>query len=331
MQRHNSRILVVDDEPDLRELLTDALADGDVEVTTAASGAEAIALAQSNPVDFIVTDLCLGDCTGLEVLDRVRRDGGDVPAVVMTGRGDAQALSEASRHHPVELMVKPLDVERLRDTIRRELSRRDEGGRWRRRTVRLRQVARNINRDRKRVVEQLDTTCADLTEAYRNLCGQMKRQRALLYYQQELLRARDDDDAFRLLFRTLVQQSGPLFGVAMVCDAAAELRVVGRFGVPQPDGLRFGQLLAKPLIDMVLANPQCILLDATDETDLFDESIRKYLVGVNVLAVPLIPAPGEMIGLVVLYRKGEQPFTETDLSLIETLAAPTAIAVERND
>jgi len=82
---------------------------------------------------------------------------------------------------------------------------------------------------------------------------------------------------------------------------------------------------------MVLANPQCILLDATDETDLFDESIRKYLVGVNVLAVPLIPAPGEMIGLVVLYRKGEQPFTEADLALIETLAAPTAIAVERND
>lgn len=331
MQSHNPRILVVDDEPALRELLLDALADFDVDVSAAASGSEAIAMARSAPVDFIVTDLCLGDSNGLDVLDQLRLHGGDIPAVVMTGQGDARAMSEASRRHPVELMVKPLDVERLRTTIRRELSRRDEGGRWQRRTQRLRQVARSINRDRKQAIEQLQTTCADLTEAYRNLCGQMKDQKTLLTYQQELLHARNDDDVFRLLFRTLVSHSGPLYGVAMACDAQAELHVVGRFGVPQPDGLRFGQALAKPLIDMILANPQCVLMDCTEETELFDESIRKRLVGVTVLAVPLIPAPGEMIGVVVLYRKGEQPFTDEDVALVDSLANPTAIAVERND
>ena len=47
--------------------------------------------------------------------------------------------------------------------------------------------------------------------------------------------------------------------------------------------------------------------------------------------MPLIPAPGEMIGLAVLYRKGEQPFTEQDLGLAEMISLPTATAVRRND
>ena len=44
-----------------------------------------------------------------------------------------------------------------------------------------------------------------------------------------------------------------------------------------------------------------------------------------------LPTEGEMIGLVVLYRKGEQPFLNEDLALAELLAPPTALAVRRND
>ena len=47
--------------------------------------------------------------------------------------------------------------------------------------------------------------------------------------------------------------------------------------------------------------------------------------------MPLIPAPGEMIGLVVLYRKGEQPFCDSDMAMAEMIALPTALAVRRND
>ena len=63
----------------------------------------------------------------------------------------------------------------------------------------------------------------------------------------------------------------------------------------------------------------------------FDESIRRYLPGVTALVLPLVPAPGELIGLVVLYRKGEQPFLDDDVALAEVVGHPTAIAVRRND
>ncbi len=325
-------VLVVDDEPHLRELLTDALSSADLHVDVASSGREAIDLAGRLDVDLLVTDLVLGDCTGLDVIDRLRsRLGADFPAVVITGRGDPRTLSEASRRHPVELMTKPLDLDRLRQTVRTELTRQEHTRRLERRYRRLRSLAKSINAERKNIHRKLEATCADLSGAYQTLSDQIACQQTLIEYQRDLLAARNDDDAFRNLFRLFVRRSGSVFGVAMVCDANAELQVAGRFGVPAPDGIGFCRHIIKPIQDIVLADPKCMVIDAGEQQDMFDPAIQKYLVGLSILAVPLIPCAGELIGLVVLYRKGEQPFVPADVALAETIALPTAVAVARND
>ena len=328
----NPRVLVVDDEPDMLELLQDALRGEGFSIETASCGNEAIKLARANPPDIVVTDLMLGDCTGLDVIDSLRADiAGDIPAIVITGMGDPETLTEASRYRPVELMTKPLDLDRLRQAIREELARRAGYERTKSRTKRLRRLAREINIERKTIQSRLDSTCADLTVAYRTLSSQMASQQVLIGYQRELIAAKNDDDVFRSLFRVIVYRTGSVFGVAMVCDSEAELQIAGRFGVPHPDEVTFCHELCDPLIDMTLADPKCVLIDAGDNSEIFDESIRKFLPGLSVLIMPLIPSPGELIGLVVLYRKGEQPFTDADVELAEMISAPTAMAVRRND
>jgi len=325
------RVLVVDDEPEIRELLVDALAGSEFQVSVASSGDEAIDLAEHAPPDVVVADLLLGDCSGLDVIDRLRTRRRDLAAVVITGQRDAAVLAEASRCRPVELMTKPLDVDRLRRTIADELARQAADRRTRRRAKRLRRLARETNIERKSIHRSLDETCENLTSAYRTLCRQVSAQHVVISYQQKMLAARDDDDVFQTLFRVFVERSGPIFGVAMVCDADAELQIAGRFGVPYPDESPFCSALVRPIVGAVLGDPKCMMLDAGEESELFDESIRRYLPGVSILAVPLIPAEGELIGLIVLYRKGEQPFTDIDVALAEVLGPPTAIAVRRNE
>jgi DNA-binding response OmpR family regulator len=328
----NPRVLVVDDEADIIELLTDALADEGFVIETARSGGEAIKLARANRPDIVVTDLMLGDCTGLDVIDALRSDGAaDTSAIVITAMGDPETLTEASRSRPIELMTKPLDLDRLRQAIRDELARRAGYERTRNRHKIIRRLAREINIERKTIQDRLDSTCADLTAAYKTLSSQMASQQVLIGYQRDLIGARGDDDVFRSLFRVIVHRTGSLFGVALVCDAEAELQIAGRFGVPHPDEISFCQELCDPLVDMTLIEPKCILMDTGDNSEKFNASIRKFLPGLSVLTMPLIPLPGELIGLVVLYRKGEQPFTEADIELAEMLSAPTALAVRRND
>ncbi len=330
-QRSQPKVLVVDDEPQLRELLTDALSDLGVQLHVVASGSEAIRHAMLQRPDLLVTDLYLGDCSGMDVIDSLREHTADLPAVVITGHRDPETLAAASRTRPVELMTKPLDLDRLRATVQTELRRQEEQRRSERRTRRLRHLAKRTNQQRRTVSRQLETTCADLTDSYRSLGEQMAKQQAALDYHRELLAAKNDDDVFRALFRLFVQHSGVVFGAALVCNADAELQMAGRFGVPQPDSAHFCRKLADPVIDRTLRDPRIHLFDATDHTEEFPEDIRQYLVGVTILAIPLLPEAGEMIGVVVLYRKGEQPFTDADLELAEMVAPPTAIAVRRND
>ena len=55
---------------------------------------------------------------------------------------------------------------------------------------------------------------------------------------------------FANLFRAFASRTGPLHGVAMVCDESADLNIIGRFGVPKPDELGFCQKFTPPLVDM---------------------------------------------------------------------------------
>ena len=325
------KVLVVDDEPALRDLLVDVLAGPDLDVATAACGDEAVRLAEEGHVDLVVADLYLGDGNGLDVIDRLRTQRENLPTVVITGSRDVESFTSASRHRPVEVMTKPLDIERLRSTIHQELARQADSQRQSERQDRLRRLAKGANSERRSIRRRLDDTCEDLTQAYRNLSTQLAMQKVVLAYQTQLLSAKNDDDVFRSLFRLFVQRTGPVFGVAMVCDSNAQLNIIGRFGVPYPDSVLFCNALTDPLIEAMLATPQCMLIDAGDEAEMFEGSIRRYLPGVSILAIPLIPGPGELIGLVALYRKGEQPFTEDDIAIAEMVATPTAIAVRRND
>src|SRR5215471_12249280 len=84
------RVLVVDDEPNIRELLQVALTFHGCAVTTSATGEEAITLADAVDPDLIVLDVLLPDIDGFEVCRRLRSVANDVPVIFLTAR-DATA------------------------------------------------------------------------------------------------------------------------------------------------------------------------------------------------------------------------------------------------
>jgi FixJ family two-component response regulator len=320
----------VDDEPGVCQALADALDGPGLKAIGATSGAEALDAARDRRPDVIVADLRLGDCTGLELIDRLRGELGDIPAVIVSGHGSAAAFADASSRRPVELFNKPVDPDRLRKTVRSELERLQRRRRRHDRQRRFRTLVRRAARRRKETHDGLAAACAELTATCRQLQGRLDRQEALIRYQAELVSCANEDDTFSRLFRLFVQRTGPVFGVALLCDEKAELQMVGRFGVPVPDGANFCRTLAMATVDTVLERPQTRVLDAQDHLHLFPSHIHRMLVGVTLLLVPLMVGPGQLIGLAVLYRKGEQPFTNDDVALADMVAPSTAAAAQRS-
>ena len=87
---NETSIVVVDDEPSIRELLVASLHFAGYEVETAASGSEAIEVIEKTQPDLIILDVMLPDIDGFTVTRRIRQEGIDAPVLFLTARDDTQ-------------------------------------------------------------------------------------------------------------------------------------------------------------------------------------------------------------------------------------------------
>jgi two-component system OmpR family response regulator len=117
------RLLVVDDEDALLDLLGDALRFAGYDVQVARSGFEALRdAADSNPA-LILLDVNLPDLDGFEVCQRLRRDGADIPVIFLTARDDPADLRNGFTRGGDDYVTKPFSLEELNCRIQAVLRR----------------------------------------------------------------------------------------------------------------------------------------------------------------------------------------------------------------
>ena len=117
------RVLVVDDEPNIRELVQVALKFHGCAVTTAANGAEALRQAQAAMPDLIVLDVLLPDIDGFEVCRRLRAGGNEVPVIFLTARDTSSDTVTGLAIGGDDYVTKPFSVEALVARVRAVLRR----------------------------------------------------------------------------------------------------------------------------------------------------------------------------------------------------------------
>ncbi len=106
-------ILVIDDEAPLRHTLTRILGRAGMDVTTAASGKEALTLLAEHAYDLVYLDIRMPDMSGLEVLKEVRANYPALPVVLFTAQPDLSSAMEAVRNGASDYLLKPLQPQTL--------------------------------------------------------------------------------------------------------------------------------------------------------------------------------------------------------------------------
>ena len=117
------RVLVVDDEPNIRELVQVALKFHGCSVTTAVDGNDALRQAEANPPDLIVLDVMLPDIDGFEVCRRLRAGGNEVPVIFLTARDTSSDTVTGLAIGGDDYVTKPFSVEALAARVRAGLRR----------------------------------------------------------------------------------------------------------------------------------------------------------------------------------------------------------------
>jgi DNA-binding response OmpR family regulator len=118
-----ARILIVDDEPNVRLGFCTALATAGYEVDEAADGQEALDRLEQSPVRLVLLDLRMPGLDGMEVLRRLREGGNDVPVVIITAHGSIPDAVAAMKLGAIDFLTKPLTPKDLRQVVGEVLAR----------------------------------------------------------------------------------------------------------------------------------------------------------------------------------------------------------------
>lgn len=122
-QTAEARVLVVEDEVRMRDLLVRALEGWGFAVASARSGEEAIRLNDQTPFDIVLLDLNLPGVDGIETLKRLREKVPHLQAIVLTGFASVESAKQAVHLDVVEFLTKPAHLGELEHAIDRALRR----------------------------------------------------------------------------------------------------------------------------------------------------------------------------------------------------------------
>jgi len=115
------KILIVDDDSDVRDLCSDSLSQEDYSVTTSSSGEDAWELAQKNHFDLVLSDIRMPGMDGLELFENLRTIDPNQSIIMFSGFGDVDAAVEAMKRGAFDYLSKPLILDELKITIKMAL------------------------------------------------------------------------------------------------------------------------------------------------------------------------------------------------------------------
>jgi signal transduction histidine kinase len=155
----NARIMIVDDETAVREVLRGILTDNGYTVESVKSATEAILRLQEVPPDLVLLDIVLPDRSGFEVCRHIRNTEGiaELPVILMTGYGDKESRKQGIEAAADDFLTKPIDptefVQRVSNII--ELSRYRSLVEERRRRHRLEATLRSVEYERRQLAQEI--------------------------------------------------------------------------------------------------------------------------------------------------------------------------------
>src|SRR3989475_2289215 len=163
------KVLVVDDEESVVVTIKAILQVDGYNVATTTSGATARAMVREVEYDLVLTDLCLEDGDGLDVLKAVRERYPETITIMLTGYASLESAIQALRAGAYDYLVKPSEVEELRATVARGIERRRLGQELRMRVSELERANREIADLNSSLQRRIDDATAELKERYEQL------------------------------------------------------------------------------------------------------------------------------------------------------------------
>lgn len=113
-----TKVMLVDDESEFIDILSQRLETRGLKVITATSGEEALVMIEDQNIDVAVVDFAMPGINGVETLKQIKEKRSDIEVIMLTGQGTIQSGIEAMKHGAIDYLEKPVDLNILMEKIR---------------------------------------------------------------------------------------------------------------------------------------------------------------------------------------------------------------------
>lgn len=120
-----TKILIVDDEPNITEILEIAFQEDGMEVSKSGSGREALEILRKQEIDIVISDIKMPDLSGVELLREAKGYSPDTIFIMITAFASTETAIEALQHGAFDYVTKPFKIGELRSIVERGLEKRD--------------------------------------------------------------------------------------------------------------------------------------------------------------------------------------------------------------
>jgi CheY-like chemotaxis protein len=311
------RVLVVDDEPDMIELVHDTLGRNvDCQLTTAGSAAEAQRILESQPVDLLIVDIGLPDGNGADLLADLRKKHPIASAIVITGSPSVEGAVTALRRGAADFLAKPFTVDEFVRRIRAALHRQALIVKSENRIERLREAVRRLNQARRLVTRKVDLLCNDLVNAYGDLSRQFDLVRTTESFRSAITLADDLEQMLCHAMDWMLRQIGySNVAVWLSGEPGFQLGAYMKYSIAGETGLV--EAMRVGILPQV-ARDGMIHFSAAEAAERLSPEEMKFIANQTILAGHCTYL-GESLAAIVLFREGEKPFTEEDVATLRAI------------
>jgi DNA-binding response OmpR family regulator len=321
------RVLIVDDEPGMLELVSDVVGRaGNCRLLTAVDLTAAKKIIATEKIDLLLADLHLPDGNGMSLLPSLHEKHPSAATVIMTGDPSVNGAINAMRGGALDFLPKPFSADHLLDRINKALQQQAITAKKDSRLSRLRVAVKKLNTTRHTISKKVDLLCNDLVAAY----GELSRQFDVIRMQESFRKLMSDaKDLEQVLCHAMdwmlrhCGYSNVAIWLASEGEEQFELGAYMKYTIPgeQPltDALRNGLV---PLIN----REGSVHLFGPEARDQLTPAEARLLGGQEILGCNCTYL-GEGLATIVMFRDEKSPFTEEDVAMIRAISPIFAVTL----
>ena len=115
------RILIIDDEPEICNMVTEFLIDSGYAASYALNGPEGLSLIEKNPPSLVLLDVGLPGMGGVEVMREIHEKLPSLPVIILTGYKDTDTVTKLAEYGAWEYLTKPINLETLLNQVVKDI------------------------------------------------------------------------------------------------------------------------------------------------------------------------------------------------------------------